>query len=77
MKLWCDLKPTLIFRLSECALFTFDVSRIRICVVCGSLLNVQALQTFLDESCNGYVSKEDWMKQLVEQYQGKTFKHNI
>lgn len=36
-----------------------------------------ALQTFLDESCNGYVSKEDWMKMLVEQYQGKDFKQKF
>merc|ERR1712242_413929 len=36
-----------------------------------------ALQTFLDESCNGYVSKEDWMKQLVTQYEGKTFKQKF
>jgi len=36
-----------------------------------------AIQTFLDESCNGYVSKEDWMKQLVEQYQGKDFKQKF
>jgi len=30
-----------------------------------------AIQTFLDESCNGHVSKEDWMKQFVTQYQEK------
>jgi len=36
-----------------------------------------ALQTFLDESCNGYVSKEDWMKQLVTQYEGKAFKQKF
>jgi len=33
-----------------------------------------AIQTFLDESCNGFVSKEDWMKQFVSQYQDKGFK---
>jgi len=36
-----------------------------------------ALQTFLDESCNGYVSKEDWVKQLVTQYEGKDFKQRF
>jgi len=36
-----------------------------------------AIQTFLDESCNGYVSKEDWMKMLVEQYEGKEFKQKF
>eukprot|EP01084_Bolivina_argentea_P020052 37327_1 len=25
-----------------------------------------AIQTFLDESCNGYISKEDWMKQFTK-----------
>merc|ERR1719295_2469797 len=36
-----------------------------------------AIQTFLDESCNGYVSKEDWMKMLVTQYEGKEFKQKF
>ena len=41
-------------------------SHVTCVVVC-----VQAIQTFLDESCNGHVSKEDWMKQFVTQYQEK------
>eukprot|EP01083_Nonionella_stella_P086135 239090_1 len=36
-----------------------------------------AVQTFLDESCNGHVSKEDWMKQFVTQYQEKGFKQRF
>merc|ERR1712244_42424 len=36
-----------------------------------------AIQTFLDESCNGFVSKEDWMKQFVTQYQEKGFKQKF
>jgi len=36
-----------------------------------------AIQTFLDESCNGYVSKEDWMKQFVTQYQENGFKQRF
>ena len=37
----------------------------------------QAIQTFLDESCNGFVSKEDWMKQFVTQYQENGFKQRF
>jgi len=40
-------------------------------------LTAEMFKTFLDESCNGYVSKEDWMKQLVTQYEGKTFKQKF
>eukprot|EP01084_Bolivina_argentea_P135737 239130_1 len=36
-----------------------------------------AIQTFLDESCNGYVTKEDWMKQFVEQYEKNGFKQKF
>ena len=60
-----------------CSVYIRHLAYSHLRVVYGSLLYVQALQTFLDESCNGYVSKEDWMKQLVEQYQGKTFKQKF
>jgi len=36
-----------------------------------------AIQTFLDESCNGFVSKEDFMRQFVTQYQEKGFKQRF
>jgi len=36
-----------------------------------------AVQTFLDESCNGFVSKEDWMKMFVTQYEEKGFKQKF
>lgn len=36
-----------------------------------------AIQTFLDDSCNGHVTKEDWMKQFVTQYQEKGFKQRF
>lgn len=36
-----------------------------------------AIQTFLDESCNGFVTKEDWMKQFVSQYQEQGFKQRF
>ena len=36
-----------------------------------------AIQTFLDESCNGFVTKEDWMKQMVEQYVDTGFKQRF
>lgn len=36
-----------------------------------------AIQTFLDESCNGHVSKEDFMRQFVTQYLEKGFKQKF
>merc|ERR1712032_365224 len=36
-----------------------------------------AIQTFLDESCNGFITKEDWMKQMHEQYIDDRFKQRF
>jgi len=36
-----------------------------------------AIQTFLDESCNGHVTKQDWMNMLVHQYEKKGFKQRF
>jgi len=36
-----------------------------------------AIQTFLDESCNGFVSKDDFMRQFVTQYAEKGFKQKF